>query len=106
MDRSSRQHDLWKDPLFPNDEEDIWAQGFTVPVPKQSRTSVRRFLCWDSHQFMVLINDPRVSDPRSYQGRKFRRIFRVPYIVFKDYIMKEIIEKKFWTIKQPSGYVP
>ena len=70
------------------------------------RTSVRRFLCWDSHQFTVLINDPKVSDPTSYQGRKFRRIFRVPFIIFKDYIMKEIIEKQFWTIKQPSGHVP
>jgi hypothetical protein len=52
------------------------------------------------------MNDPRVLDNNSYYGKRFRRIFRVPFILFRDYIMKQVIEKNFWEVKQTAGFVP
>ena len=38
MDRSVDRDDVWGDDTLPDGAEDIWAEGFTVPVPKQLRT--------------------------------------------------------------------
>jgi hypothetical protein len=105
MAQSNNTDDIWSSYGFADDEEDIWAEGFAIPVPKQSRTGVQRYIDWDKHPFTILMNDHRVYDPHSYHGKKFRRIFRVPYILFRDFIMKEVREKNFWEVKQVAGFI-
>ena len=53
MAQSNNTDDLWCSNGFLDDQKDILAEGFAIPVPKQSRTGVPRFNDWlwfrDSH---------------------------------------------------------
>ena len=106
MGRSVDRDDVWGTDTFPDGADDIWAEETGVNIPKRTRFGATRYLDWSTHQFSVLMKDPRTLDDTSYHGKKFRRIFRVPYIFFRDIIMKTVYEKKFWEVKRSAGYIP
>ena len=41
---------------------------------------------WNSNYWLLNLADPRVSDPTSRSGKKFRRDFRIPHIIFLEII--------------------
>ena len=41
---------------------------------------------WES-KWGLLINDPRTSNPKSFQGKRFKRRFRVPFPIFKNILV-------------------
>ena len=79
MSKRDNTDDLWGNNGFSDDQEDLWAEGFAIPVPKLTRTDVARFNDWDAHPFTILMNDHRVYDPHSYHGKKFRRTNKSKY---------------------------
>ena len=39
---------------------------------------------WATVPFLQLVSDPNVDDPSHRQGKEFRRLFRIPFLVFKE----------------------
>ena len=59
-------------------------------VVRISREIVKNY--WET-SWGLLINNPNVYNSNSYEGKKFRRRFRVPFPLFKDVILPELINK-------------
>ena len=71
---------------------------------KNKKKRVRRIFkkdLWKS-SWGELITCSEVSDPRSYQGRIFKRRFRIPYGLFVDQIVPMCRERNIFGIKDES----
>ena len=39
---------------------------------------------WSANFWLQTLTDPTIKDPFSRSGKKFRRDFRIPYIIFEE----------------------
>ena len=76
-----------------DDNEDLF-----MPEIKKTRRRGRRFNYWDSEWGRLLL-DPTIMDPKSPQGLKFRRRFRVPFPLFIEVIIPLCKERNIFDIK-------
>ena len=43
---------------------------------------------WSANFWLQTLADPTIKDPFSRNGKKFRRDFRIPYIIFEEILRK------------------
>ena len=55
-----------------------------------------------SSEWARLINNAKISDPKSWAGRTFRRRFRVPWPLFRDVLMPLVHKHNLFDIKDPT----
>lgn len=60
----------------------------TLPqfVQKPKKTRAPKSIYNTDNQWSRMLNNESIADPKSSEGRKFRRRFRVPYALFKDIV--------------------
>ena len=103
---------------FDSADDDIldwidWVEGniedfinFDTHVVKKSRKRLKRRDYWSTPWGLILL-DHDVSDIRSRSGKKFRLRFRIPFIIYKDVILKRCVEVNlFGTVHENKVRIP
>lgn len=76
-----------------------------VCAPKQKRVRERQPRPdFENTVWAEALRDPRVKDPLSHQGKKFRRRFRVPYPMFE--YLNDFAERRFPSRQDAAGQPP
>ena len=77
-----------------------WLQDYQ-PKPKKTRARVPPADFWSS-PWGILISNPVVEDPKSKEGKSFRRRFRVPFPLFKEILLPLCIEHQIFNHNRRS----
>ena len=73
-------------------------------VAREKRRRISRRRCenlWDSN-WGILLSQPNIRNPDSYEGKQFRRRFRLDYRSFEDVVVRVCEEKNIFESKNKS----
>ena len=71
------------------------------PKPKKIRVRVPSVDFWSS-PWGILISNPVVENPKSKEGKSFRRRFRVPFPLFKEILLPLCIQHQIFNSTRRS----
>ena len=66
------------------------------PKPKRRRRASSRPNYWDS-VWGRMIRHQDITDPNSFVGKKFRRRFRIPYVLFRDVLLPQCRQRNVFS---------